>query len=489
MTDELTARHWIGGEWVDSPARPTSIDPATGRAIGTYADATGVEALAAIEVARRVFLDSDWRGDRRLRARAINEMADRFEARIEDLVEILALENGKIKPEARFEVSMVPSKLRFYAALALTEFGRTLETAPGRYTSTYREAVGVAGVIAPWNSPVVLFIRSLAPALAAGCTVVGKLPGFTAQTNARMCEVFAEVKSLPVGVLNVFTELGSAGARALIDSPDVPTLSLTGSSKTGQQIMAAGAVNMKRFGGELGGKTPVLLFDDADLDKALPVVEKALTTFAGQFCMTGSRLLVHRPILAAVRERLAKRLEAVKVGPATDPASQMGPMINMANVERVDDLVEAAIAVGARVVVRGGRFTEGPLAEGAFYRPTLLEISDHAMPIAQDEVFGPVLVMQVFDTEAEAVVLANHSIYGLAASVWSTNVDRPLRVARRIDAGTVWINNWAVVYDETEEGGYKQSGLGRLNGVSAMDDFVEYKTIVHEVDLSEDAVA
>lgn len=489
MTDGLTARHWIGGEWVDSPARLTSIDPATGRVIGTYADATGAEALAAIEVARRVFSDSDWRGDRRLRAKAINEMADRFEARIEDLVEILALENGKIKPEARFEVSMVPSKLRFYAALALTEFGRTLETAPGRYTSTYREPVGVAGVIAPWNSPVVLFIRSLAPALAVGCTVVGKLPGFTAQTNAQMCEVFAEVKSLPAGVLNVFTELGSAGARALIDSPDVPTLSLTGSSKTGQQIMAAGAVNMKRFGGELGGKTPVLLFDDADLDKALPVVEKALTTFAGQFCMTGSRLLVHRPILAAVRERLARRLDAVKVGPAADPASQMGPMINMANVERVDGLVEAAISAGARVVVRGGRFPDGPLAAGAFYRPTLLEISDHAMPIAQDEVFGPVLVMQAFDTEAEAVALANHSIYGLAASVWSTNVDRPLRVARRIDAGTVWINNWAVVYDETEEGGFKQSGLGRLNGVSAVEDFVEYKTIVHEVDLYEGPVA
>src|SRR5204863_425992 len=151
------------------------------------------------------------------------------------------------------------------------------------------------GIIAPWNSPVVLFIRSLAPALAAGCTAVGKLPGLTAQTNARMCEVFSETRGLPKGVLNIFTEAGSAGARAIIASPDVPTISLTGSSKTGQQIMAAGAVNMKRFGGELGGKTPVLLFDDADLDKALPVVVKALTTFAGQFCMTGSRLLVHRP--------------------------------------------------------------------------------------------------------------------------------------------------------------------------------------------------
>src|SRR5580704_3006137 len=483
MGSQLLARHWIDGDWVDGQERAQSIDPATGEMIGTYTEAGEAEAKQAIAAALRTFRETEWRENRRLRARAINEMADRFEARANDLIKILSLENGKVESEARFEVSMVPSKLRFYAALALTEFGRAMETSPGRYTMALRAAVGVAGIIAPWNSPVVLFIRSLAPALAAGCTVVGKLPGFTAQTNARMCEVFSEVASLPRGVVNIFTEVGSSGARAMIDSPDVRVINLTGSSKTGQAIMAACAKNMKRFGGELGGKTPVLLFDDADLDKALPKVEKALTVFAGQFCMTGSRLLVHRPILDAVRKRLAARLEAVKVGPASDPSSDMGPLINIANVKRVDGLVEAAIAAGAKVDVRGGPFKDGPLAKGAFYRPTLLEISDHSMPIAQEEVFGPVLVMQAFDTEEEAVTLANHSMYGLAASIWSTNVDRPLRVARKIRAGTVWINNWAVVYDETEEGGYKQSGVGRLNGVSAIDDFVEYRTIIHEIDL------
>jgi betaine-aldehyde dehydrogenase len=484
MAPQLSARHWIDGQWVDARAEAKSINPATGETIGTYTEAGEAEAKRAILAALAAFRETDWRENRRLRAKALNEMADRFEARAEDLVEILALENGKIKPEARFEVSMVPSKLRFYAALSLTDFGRAMETSPGRYTTTLREASGVAGILAPWNSPVVLFIRSLAPALAAGCTVVGKLPGFTAQTNARMCEIFSEVRSLPKGVINVFSEVGSAAARAVIDSPDVPVISLTGSSKTGQAIMAAGAKNMKRFGGELGGKTPVLLFEDADLDAALPKVEKALTVFAGQFCMTGSRLLVHRPILETVRKRLAARLKAVKVGPAADPASDMGPMINIANVQRVNGIVEAAIAAGANVVVRGGPFEDGPLSKGAFYRPTLLEINDHSMTIAQNEVFGPVLVMQAFDTEREAVALANNSEYGLAASIWSTNVDRPLRIARQIQAGTVWINNWAIVYDETEEGGYKQSGVGRLNGVSAIDDFVEHRTIIHEVDLA-----
>ena len=484
MASQLVARHWIDGEWVDGQERAQSINPANGETIGTYTEAGEAEAKRAIAAALRVFRETDWRQNRHLRAKAINEMADRFDARTDDLVKILSLENGKVEAEARFEVLMAPSKLRFYAALALTDFGRALETSPGHYTTTLREAAGVAGIIAPWNSPVVLFIRSLAPALAAGCTVVGKLPGFTAQTNARMCEVFSEVRSLPKGVINVFNEVHSAGARVLIDSPDVPVISLTGSSATGRAIMAEGAKRLKRFGGELGGKTPVMLFDDADLDKALPKVEKALTVFAGQFCMTGSRLLVHRPILDTVRKRLAARLEAIKVGPASDPKSDMGPMINVANVQRVDRLVEAAIAAGAKVVVRGGPIKEGPLAKGAFYRPALLEIHDHSMRIAQDEVFGPVLVMQGFDTEDEAVALANNSEYGLSASIWSTDVDRPLRIARQLEAGTVWINNWAIVYDETEEGGYKQSGVGRLNGVSALDDFVEYRTIIHEVDLA-----
>jgi betaine-aldehyde dehydrogenase len=483
MAAKFSARHWIDGEWVDGGQAAQSINPANGEVIGTYTEAGEAEAKRAIAAALKVFRDTDWSENRRLRGRVLNEMADRFEARTNDLVQILSLENGKVEAEARFEVGMVASKLRFNAALALTDFGRAMETSPGRYTATLREAAGVAGVIAPWNSPVVLFIRSLAPALAAGCTVVGKLPGFTAQTNARMCEVFAEVTSLPRGVINVFSEVHSAAARVLIDSPDVPVISLTGSSKTGRDIMAAGAKHLKRFGGELGGKTPVILFNDADLDKALPKVEKALTVFAGQFCMTGSRLLVHRPILDTVRKRLGARLEAVKVGPAADPASDMGPMINLTNVQRVDRLVEAAIGAGARVIVRGGPVREGPLAKGAFYRPTLLEIHDHSLSIAQDEVFGPVLVMQAFDTEEEAVALANDSEYGLSASVWSTDVDRPLRIARQIEVGTVWINNWAIVYDETEEGGYKQSGLGRLNGVSALDDFLEYRTIIHEVDL------
>ncbi|EPF74764.1 hypothetical protein GCM10025882_01100 [Acinetobacter gyllenbergii] len=221
----------------------------------------------------------------------------------------------------------------------------------------------------------------------------------------------------------------------------------------------------------------MIVFKDADLDLVLPKLEKALTIFAGQFCMTGSRLLVQRELADELKQKLAQRLEAVKVGPAADPSSDMGPLIDKDNVARVDAVVEKAIAEGAKVIVRGGPITEGALAKGAFYRPTLLEVNDNAMEIIQEETFGPVLTLQVFDTEAEAIALANDNQYGLAASIWSRDVDLPLRVATEMEAGTVWINDWAVVYDEFEEGGFKNSGLGRMNGMAAMDDFIEYKHI------------
>jgi betaine-aldehyde dehydrogenase len=471
------ARHWIGGHWRDSAEHHDSINPATGEIIGRYAVAGREETSEAVNMALKTFRETEWRSDHALRARVLNEMADRFEARAPDLIRLLSTENGKITPEATFEVTIVPATLRYSAALALTDHGRAAERQPGQFSMLVREPLGVAGISVPWNSPVALLIRSLAPALGAGCTTVVKMPEETAQLNALLSQVLSEVKSLPVGVVNMVT--GSREALSfLVESPDVPTISFTGSTQTGRAISAAGAAHLKRFGLELGGKTPMLLFDDANLDHALPTLEKALTVFAGQFCMTGSRLLVQRGIAETVRQRLGDRLSQVKVGPASDPSSDMGPLINKANVERVNRMVEAALGDGARAIVRGGPITDGPLARGAFYRPTLLEVDNPSLPIVQQEVFGPVLTMQVFDTEAQAIALANDSEYGLAASIWTQDVNRPLRLAREIQAGTVWINDWASMGDAFEEGGYKQSGRGRLRGLAALEDFTEYKHIV-----------
>ncbi|AIG05566.1 aldehyde dehydrogenase [Pseudomonas fluorescens] len=472
-----TALNWIDGQWLDSGDYKESFDPATSTVIGRYANGGLDEAQKGIEAARRAFVQTPWKDDRHLRAQVLLELADAFERNAQALIEILALENGKIKPEAQFEVSMVPSKLRYYAALARAEYGRAGEPRPGKISLVIRQAVGVAGIIAPWNSPVVLMIRSLAPALAAGCTVVIKMPGQTAQTNTLVSQIMSQAVSLPQGVINLFSELGPQGSKHLVESPDVPVISFTGSTGTGRSISAVGAQHLKRFGLELGGKTPMVVFADADLDAAVPTLEKALTVFAGQFCMTGSRLLVQREIAPVLIERLAARLKAVRVGPAADPASEMGPLIDKANVQRVNQAVEEAIAGGAQVIVRGGPITTGTLAQGAFYRPTLLQVNNADMPIVQHETFGPVLTVQIFDTEAQALELANNSEYGLAASIWTRDIDRSLRVARELEAGTVWVNDWAVVYDEFEEGGFKQSGQGRLNGMAAMDDFVEYKHI------------
>jgi betaine-aldehyde dehydrogenase len=471
-----TALHWIGGQWLDSGEHRESINPATNQVIGSYVYGGRKEAELAVDTAMQAFQETSWKHDRWLRASVLNGMASRFESRAEELSQLLSTEVGKTLKHAAFETNTVPSNLRFNAALVLTDHGRASEVDKDSLSIVVRQPVGVAGIFAPWNAPIALSIRSLAPALAAGCTAVVILPKESAQVNALISEVISETPGLPPGVVNIFTS-GREGIKYLVEAPNVPVISFTGSTQIGRAISAAGAARLKRFSLELGGKTPMVIFDDADLDRVLVKVTQGLTVFAGQFCMTGSRAIVQRGIADRFRTGLADRLKKIRVGPAFDPSIEMGPLINKANVERVNRLVEDAIALGAKVIVRGGPATDGSLERGAFYKPTLLEVTDSKLPIVQQEVFGPVLTMQEFETEAEAVSLANDSEYGLAASVWSRDVDRPLRVARALQAGTVWINDWASIRDEFEEGGFRQSGRGRLRGHSGLDDFIEYKHI------------
>ena len=471
------ALNWVGGEWLGSDTVRESINPATYEVIGTYAEGGVETAKAAIVAAKRAMSESEWVHDRKLRARVLDKLADAFERNRDELIKILYTENGKIQGDATFEVDLCIPSLRYFAGIARTEAGRIVDSGPGRIAMMRRQPMGVACVIAPWNSPVILMVRSLAPALAAGCAVIVKMPGKSAQITATISKIFAEVPELPRGVINVFTDEAGDGAKHIVASPEVPVISFTGSTGTGKAIALSAAPHFKRIGLELGGKTPAIVFDDADLDLALPMLVTSLTKFAGQFCVTGQRVIVHEEIAEEFKKRFAERLRAVKVGPAADLSSDMGPMIDRENVERVNKVVERAIAEGAEVVVRGGPLTDGPLSKGAFFRPTFLEVTDPKMQVVQQETFGPVVTMQRFATAQEAVALANDSIYGLGASIWTRDLSKALRIAPRIEAGLVWINEWGAVSEDAEEGGSKHSGLGRLNGVTAIDDFTEIKTI------------
>jgi betaine-aldehyde dehydrogenase len=474
------AKHWIGGEWVGSGTVSESVNPATGAVLGRWADGGEAEARAAITAAGRAFETPPWSRDRTLRHRALSEMADRFDAHAEELGTLVTKENGKILAQGMFESTTAGGTLRHNAAQALTDTGISAEVAPGQWFSTYAEPAGVVGIIVPWNGPVALFIRSLGPALAAGNTVAVKMPGQTALVANLMSQIIAEVTSLPRGVVNIFTESGNTGAPFLVASPDVQVVSYTGSIAVGRIVAATGAPTLKRMNLELGGKTPMIVFDDADLNTTVPLLATAVTTFAGQFCMTGSRILVQRGVADEVRTRLTRILENVRLGDGLDPGTDMGPLINKATVARVDGMVQEALTY-AKPVVRGGPATDGALAAGAFYRPALLEVEDVNHDIVQKEVFGPVATFEVFDTETDAIARANATEFGLAAGIFTTSINISRRVTREIQAGTIWTNAWSELNDGFAEGGYKQSGIGRLRGPLAITDFQEAKTVVHAI--------
>ncbi|GAA2469275.1 aldehyde dehydrogenase family protein [Winogradskya humida] len=453
-----------------------SINPSTGEVIGTYASAGRAEAEAAIATARSTFDTTDWSRKPSLRSRALHELADRLSGNVPAIARMMAQENGKLLAQTTWEVATAVEWLRYSAASALLQIaGRAAEPTPGSYFHSTPEAAGVAGIIAPWNSPIVLLARALGPAIGAGCTTVVKMPGQTALTNALFADVVAATTALPAGVVTILTEAGNEVAPLLVASPDVDVLHYTGSTHVGRAIAAAAAPTLKRVSLELGGKTPMIVFDDADLDVVVPTLVQSSILMNGEFCCTGSRVLAQRGIADELRTRLAAALEAVKVGPALDPASQMGPLIDKAGVARVDRIVEEATAY-AGVIVRGGPVTDPELAGGAFYRPTLLEVDEVDVPVVQQEVFGPVQTFEVFDDEPDAIRRANATEFGLAVSVFTGDDLRARRVGRELRFGGVWTNTWGTMSEHFEQGGMKQSGYGLLCGPAAISEFQNLKT-------------
>jgi betaine-aldehyde dehydrogenase len=477
MAGEI-ASHWINGEWTTSYTISDSINPATGEVLGAWYDGGEAEAHAAIYAAKEAFESSTWSRDRSLRNRVLIELADRFDARAHELGRLVTEENGKIVREGMFESSSAGAILRYNAGLVHTDNGDSSEVAPGWWLNTYAEPAGVVGIIVPWSAPVALFVRSLAPALAAGNAVAVKMPGQTALVANKLSQIIAEVSLLPTGIVNVFTESENQGAPYLVTSPDVQVISYAGSVADGRMVAAQGAPTLKRMNLDLGGKTPMVVFDDANLDRTVRLLAAAITTFAGQFCTTGSRILVQRGIADEVRIRLRQDLERTRVGNGLDPDVDMGPLIDKSNVARVDGAVQEALGY-AEPIVRGGPVADGELSAGAFYRPTLLEVDDVESDIVQKEVFGPVASFEIFETEGDAVNRANATDMGLAAAVFTNDINVSQRVGRAIQAGTIWTNAWGAPSGSFAEGAYESFGGGRLRGMLSLRDFQEAKTLVH----------
>ncbi len=465
----MNAPHWIAGAWVGMPS-VDSIDPATGEAIGQFADGGVPEADAAIAAARHVFDRTTWAQDARLRQDVLLAWATALDVQRESLATLLTRENGKAIAQSRGEIAGAISEVRYYAGLARHIAGHVLEPEPGTFSTMLREAAGVAGVIVPWNAPAVLLVRSLAPALAAGCTAIVKPAAQTTLLTAAMLRCFEET-SLPKGAVNLVNETGYAVGERIVESHDVDVVSFTGSTATGKKIMAAAADSMKKLSLELGGKSCCIVFEDSDIADIAPRLAKAATIISGQQCTAARRVLVHASRAAEMREHLTRTLDSLEVGPGIVASTDIGALIDRATRDAVDETIGRACDMADRVLLRGRR------SGNAFLSPTLVEHSDPKAFFCQEEIFGPFVTLETFDSEEQAIAKANDTMFGLSASVWTHDGARAFRVARALRNGTVWINDHNKLFAEAETGGYRQSGLGRLHGYDALADFTEIKHI------------
>lgn len=476
-----TARHYIDGEWLTGGGDAGSgevSNPATSEPAARFPNGGIGEAAAAVQAARHAFDQGPWRHTPRLRADILLAFASRLEEKKDPIADWLVTLNGKLRREAIGEILAGVSELRYYAGLTRTLYGRILEVEPGCYSSLDREPAGVAGVILPWNAPITLLVRSLAPALAAGCSVVLKPAHQTALAHDLALECLVGDPRLPRGVVNSVIESGTEVSRFLCESPDVDVISFTGSSKVGKLIAQASAGTLKRLSLELGGKAPALVFDDCDLGKTVAGVVAGALVLAGQQCTAITRVLVQESVYDTFSARLVEALKAVRVGPGADPQSQMGCLIDRPNRDRIAALVDTAER-DERLLLRGG-IPGGELARGAFIRPSLLAVENLQSPFVQQELFGPLLVIERCQGEDDAIHRANATRYSLASSVWTQDATRARRVAARLNFGTVWCNSHNRLFAEAETGGYRDSGYGKLHGIEGLNDFLQTKHFYYE---------
>ncbi|OUS88580.1 aldehyde dehydrogenase [Rhodococcus sp. NCIMB 12038] len=470
----------IDGEWVGPGDRDTfsCVDPYENQPWGRVPVATADDVDRAVRAARRAFDEDGWpQTPAVVRAGLLRRLADLIERHADELARIQIHENGKLIGEMTGGAQALAMHARFVAGLAETIGGSSVQGVPGFTAYTVREPIGVVAAITPWNSPLTLLAWKLFPALAAGCTVVIKPSEVTPTSTLRLAELCLEA-GFPPGVVNVVTGFGQPTGAALTAHAGVDKIAFTGSTAAGKAMLAAAGPRIGRVTLELGGKSPNIVFGDADLDNAVHGVMGGIFAATGQTCMAGSRVLVEESVYDEFVERLAVAASSLTLGDPLDPTVDVGPVACRNQFDRILEYIDIGQDEGAKVAAGGARDSGTPeTARGLFVRPTVFAGVDNSSRLAQEEIFGPVASVVRFSGEDEATRLANDVDFGLAAGVWTKDVARAHRMVKRLRAGTVWVNAYRVVHYAMPFGGFKQSGLGRELGTGALDAYTEVKSV------------